>query len=102
LQDRRGSPRKPLVAEVEYETAGVRAKARINNVGTLGVFIEEESRLPVGARLKLRFRLPDDHTIEAEGVVAHRQTGVGMGVAFVTIGAEAVRRIRDFIEADGP
>ena len=100
MQDRRGSPRKPLNAELEYEAAGVRKKARISNVGVMGVFIETDSQLSVGARLKLAFRIPDGQKIEAEGVVAHRKTGEGVGVAFVSIGAEAARRISEFIDKD--
>ena len=100
MQDRRVSPRKTLTAEVEYEVAGVRARARISNIGTMGVFIEGESQLTVGARLKLRLTLPGGQMVEASGVVAHRQTGAGVGVAFVSVGAETTRRIRQFLETD--
>ena len=99
MQNRRHSPRKSLNTEVEYEAAGVRAKARLNNVGNLGVFIEGDSQLPVGAHLRLRFRLPEGEVVEVEGVVAHRQTGGGIGVAFISVGAEAAKRIREFVES---
>lgn len=78
----------------------MRAKGIISNIGALGVFIEAESQLPVGTRLKLRFLLPDDQIVEAEGVIAHRQTGVGVGVAFVAVGAETMKRINRFLSAD--
>jgi uncharacterized protein (TIGR02266 family) len=100
MQNIRRSQRKPLLVKVEYESAGARVKARINNIGTLGVFIETDSPLPVGVHLRLRFTLPSGRMIETDGVVAHRQTGAGMGIAFVSIGAEEVGHIRQFIDAE--
>jgi uncharacterized protein (TIGR02266 family) len=100
MQNIRRSQRKPFLAEVEYQSAGVRVKARINNIGTLGVFIETDSPLPVGVHLTLRFSMPSGRVIETEGVVAHRQTGAGMGIAFISTGAEEVEHIRQFIDAE--
>jgi hypothetical protein len=98
MQNSRQSERKSLLAEVEFETAGVRQKAHIKNIGTLGVFIETDSPISVGVRLKLRFTLPTGPVIEADGVVAHRQTGSGMGVAFISIGAQELKHIKEFID----
>lgn len=100
MQNTRKSERKSLLAEVEYESAGARIKAHLKNIGTLGVFIETESPLSVGVRLRLRFTLPGRAVIETEGVVAHRQTGAGMGVAFISIGDEAVKHIKEFIDVE--
>jgi hypothetical protein len=66
----------------------------------MGVFIETDSPLPVGVYLRLRFTMPSGRVIETGGVVAHRQTGAGMGIAFVSIGAEEVEHIRQFIDAE--
>jgi PilZ domain len=100
MENTRKSERKSLLAEVEYESAGARLKAHLKNIGALGVFIETESPLSVGVRLKLRFTLPGGAVIETNGVVAHRQTGAGMGVAFISIGDEAVKHIKEFIEVE--
>jgi uncharacterized protein (TIGR02266 family) len=100
MQNTRRSERKPLLAEVEYETAGVRLKAHIKNIGTLGLFIETASPISVGAHLRLRFTLPTGAVIETSGVVAHRQTGSGMGVAFISIGAQEVKHIKEFIDSE--
>ena len=99
MQNSRRSERKSLLAEVEFETAGVRLKAYIKNIGTLGVFIETDSPISVGVHLRLRFILPTGPVIETQGVVAHRQTGSGMGVAFISIGAQEVKHIKEFIDA---
>ncbi|MFP5261374.1 MAG: PilZ domain-containing protein [Blastocatellia bacterium] len=100
MQNTRRSERKPLLVEVEYESAGVHLKAHINNIGTLGVFIGTDSPLPVGVHLRLRFSLPGGRVIETGGVVAHRRTGAGMGIAFVSVGAEEVEHIRRFIDSE--
>ncbi|HEX8185523.1 MAG TPA: PilZ domain-containing protein [Blastocatellia bacterium] len=100
MENTRRSQRKPLLVEVEYESAGARVKARINNIGTLGVFIETASPLQVGVHLTLKFTLPNGREIYSGGVVAHRQTGAGMGIAFISIGAQEVEHIRQFIDAD--
>jgi hypothetical protein len=100
MQNIRRSERKSLLVDVEYETAGGPVKAHIKNIGTLGVFVETESPLSVGVHLRLRFTLPTGRTIETRGVVAHRQTGAGMGVAFISIGIEEVKHIKEFIDAE--
>jgi hypothetical protein len=100
MQNIRRSQRKPLLVEVEYQSAGMRLKARINNIGTLGVFIETDSPLQVGVHLTLRFIMPSGRVIDTGGVVAHRRTGAGMGIAFISIGAEEVEHIRQFIDAE--
>jgi hypothetical protein len=100
MRNSRRSERKLLRVEVEYESAGVRTKAYINNIGTLGVFVETESPLSVGVHLRLIFTLPSGRVIETAGVVAHRQTGSGMGVAFISTGAAEVEHIRQFIDSE--
>jgi hypothetical protein len=100
MENTRRSERKPLLAEVEYESAGARAKAHIKNIGTLGVFIETELPLSVGVHLRLKFTLPTGPVIETQGVVAHRQTSAGMGIAFISIGAEEVKHIKEFLDLD--
>jgi Tfp pilus assembly protein PilZ len=100
MQNRRRSERKPLAANVECHTAFTCIKARIKNIGTLGVFVETDSPLGVGSRLRLVFELPEGVKIEANGIVAHRETGRGIGVAFISIGAEEAKHIRGYIEAE--
>src|SRR3982750_992855 len=100
MDDRRRSPRKPLSAEVEYESGGVRVVSRIADIGTLGIYIETPSPPPVGAHLKITFTLPSGHLIEIEGRVAHRQTGIGMGVAFISLSTEGLEHIQRFVDAE--
>ena len=100
MEDQRRSERIPLDTEVEFESAGARVRAKITNIGLLGVFIETNSPLPVGSRLRLKFSLMGGQEFEAEGLVAHRQTGLGMGVAFISLGSGQAKRVKKFLEGD--
>jgi PilZ domain len=99
MEDRRRSERKSLSTEVECHTTFGFIKARITNIGTRGVFIETDAPPAVGSHLKLVFELGEGGRIEAQGVVAHRESGRGMGVAFVSISAQDLNRIRSHVEA---
>src|ERR1051325_4324036 len=80
--ERRHSNRGIMLTEVQYEGAGVRSETRISDINLSGVFIDALSPLPVGAAIKLSFTLPGGKRIETDGVVAHSQPGIGMGVEF--------------------
>ena len=98
-RERRQTNRGELLTEVEYEGAGVRAQTRISDISLSGVFIDALSPLPVGAALKLMFTLPSGHQVVTEGVVAHSQAGIGMGVAFTSLTPEDARLIQAAIDA---
>ena len=100
MDDRRRSPRKPLEADVEYECGSVKATARLANIGRTGIYIATPVALTNGSHLKLRFALPDGRSIVAQARVAHSQTGIGMGIAFVSIKSEDVAHIQEFLEGE--
>jgi uncharacterized protein (TIGR02266 family) len=96
-EEKRRAWRSTIILEVKYEGAGVRAETRISDLSATGVFVDTMSPPPVGSHLRLSFRLPDGHLIEAEGVVAQAQPGIGMGIDYTKINPEDVRRIRQII-----
>jgi uncharacterized protein (TIGR02266 family) len=98
-KEKRGAWRSTLVLEVKYEGAGVRAETRISDISATGVFVDTLNPPPVGSRLKLSFKLPDGHLIEAEGRVTQTQPGIGMGVEYTTVSPDDVRRIRENIHS---
>ena len=102
MRDQRRSERLSLLMAVEFESAGVWIKGRITNIGTLGIYIETASPLPVGAHLRLKFHLQGSPEIQTAGVVAHQQTGLGMGVAFISIGGDVVKQIERLIDEEKP
>jgi uncharacterized protein (TIGR02266 family) len=96
-KEKRRAWRSTLVLEVKYEGAGVRAETRISDISATGVFIDTMNPLAVGSRIVLSFKLPGGHMVEAEGVVTQSQPGIGMGVEYVKISPDDVRRIRENI-----
>ena len=96
--ERRHLKRKAVMLRIKYQGAGRSEETQTRDIGVGGVFIKSVSPPPEGARIKLSFALPDGYLIDAEGTVAHRLRGVGMGVAFDPLGAENEERIRGFVE----
>jgi hypothetical protein len=99
--ERRRSKRIPLLTEAEYECNGAFAKSNIADIGLFGVFIYTESPLREGEKLKLSFALPDGHVVVSEGLVAHCQPGLGMGIAFTTLKTEDLQRIEQLLDLFG-
>ncbi len=95
LTEKRQAGRAPLLIEVKYEGAGVRAETRISDISETGVFIDAVTPIPVGAMLKLTFTLPNGRVIEVEGRVAHSQPRIGMGVEFINLKPEDAQSISE-------
>jgi hypothetical protein len=84
---------------VNYEGHAEEVMARLPNVSSRGMFINIGQHFPVGAVLNLKFRLAiSGADIETRCEVRYCQPGVGMGVEFIGISAEAVRNIEREIE----
>ena len=65
-----------------------------------GMFINTSEDFPVGAVLPLNFRLINSgFELNARGKVRHCLPGVGVGVEFVDLSAEARRAIEEEIKA---
>lgn len=96
-KEKRRAWRSPMLLEVKYEGAGVRAETRISDISTSGVFIDAMSPLPVGSDVKLAFTLPSGRAIEAEGTVTQSQPRIGMGITFTKISHEDKESIREII-----
>ncbi len=97
--DRRQARRKEIPLRVKYQSAGRQEETHMRDISVGGVYIKSVSPPPEGARIRLIFSLPDGYLIEAEGTVAHRLRGVGMGVAFDPLNSEAEERIREFVDS---
>jgi hypothetical protein len=97
--DRRQAKRKDIPLRVKYQSAGRQEETQTRDIAIGGVFIKSVSPPPEGARISLSFTLPDGYMIEAEGTVAHRLRGVGMGVAFDPLSDEVEARIREIVDS---
>ena len=96
-KNRRRSVRVALMREIEYAGSGVRTHRRLTELGANGVYIDTVAPLPEGTPLDLRFTLPDDHIVMAQGVVRYCQPGAGMGVEFTSISDDDHERIQHWI-----
>ena len=82
---------------VEYSSDAGHNRDTATTLGAGGLFIETETPLAKGDRVKLRFQLPgqdDEHSIEGRVVWARRpvETGIhapGMGIEFTDPAASA-------------
>jgi len=99
--ERRHSNRGIMLTEVQYEGAGVRAETRISDINLSGVFIDAMSPLPVGAKIKLAFTLPGGKRVDTDGIVAHSQPGIGMGVEFTGLTPEQKELIQAALDQRG-
>jgi hypothetical protein len=68
-------------ADITDVKSGVQLKARTNDIGSGGCFVDVLSPLPTGTSVKLRFSRGDIH-VEVSGDVIYSQNGLGMGIAF--------------------
>ena len=90
------SPRIHTVKEVSvhYEGHSEEVALRPPDVSTHGMFFNTATRFPEGAVLNLRFRLAlSGAEIRTRCEVRYCLPGVGMGVEFIGISPEDVRRI---------
>ena len=80
---------------VRYEGRTAEMAARLPDVSTGGMFINTSQRFPEGAILNLRFRLAiSGAEIETRCEVRYCQPGVGVGVEFIGLSAEASEAIQ--------
>jgi hypothetical protein len=94
----RQDQRVPQLSElsVDYEGFIENIILRPPDLSPHGMFINTAKTFPEGAILKLRFRLARTQTlIQARCEVRYCLMGVGVGVEFVDISAEAVRAIEE-------
>lgn len=72
-------------AEVVELTSGARFSTRTTDLGPGGCFIDTLIPLPVGARVHVGVRKGKTQ-LDTNGVVVYSQTGLGMGIAFDSLG----------------
>src|SRR6266852_7735198 len=79
---------------VNYEGRTEEVADRLPDVSPMGMFIGTSQRFPEGAVLNLNFRLAiSGAEIRTRCEVRYCQPGVGVGVEFIGISPEAVRKI---------
>jgi len=97
--NRRASPRVPVAVPISYQSDGVIAGARTQDLSRGGVAIRTMEPLPLGTIIELTFRLPGTSAdITAAGRVSWSDRRVGMGVQFDKLTSEAQQLLNAFVQ----
>ena len=98
--NRRGSPRVVLGIPIAYRFGNTIAAALTLNISRGGIAIRTTSPLEVGAKVRLRFRLPGSkRDIDAEGRVAWSDRRHGMGLQFEKVEPPDQAAVDEFVDA---
>ena len=98
--NRRSSPRVILGIPVAYRFGNTIATALTLNLSRGGIAVRTTTPLEIGARARLRFRLPGgkrEHEIDARVTWSDRRTG--MGLQFERVAAADQAAIDEFVDA---
>jgi len=97
--ERRRTLRFPFSAAVELTEAqsGAQMSGRTSDLGLGGCYIDTLNPFPAGTEVKIRI-LKGNETFEAQARVTFAQSGMGMGVAFVSAQPNQVRTFRAWIQ----
>lgn len=108
MDERRVDERAEIEVEVRYRTIQEFLAAYSRNISGGGLFIRTSQPQPLNQRVLLKFTLPGlDHSFEMGGVVVWFNTSprsafpVGMGIKFLEIAPEDVKRISEFVKNAG-
>jgi hypothetical protein len=97
---KRQGPRYPQLCDLSiyYEGSTEDITVRQPDLSTRGMFVNTNKDLPIGAILKLKFRLAGTGVlVQTRAEVRYCLAGVGVGVEFIDIPPEAVRAIKEEI-----
>ena len=98
----RREPRIQHLSELHlsYEGGGYDIPIRPPDLSLHGMFVNTSTHFPEGAIVNLRFRLTQSNVeVQTRGEVRYCLPGIGIGVEFVGLGAEAVRAIEKELRA---
>ncbi|MBI4464106.1 MAG: PilZ domain-containing protein [Acidobacteria bacterium] len=100
----RQKERRTLVSDLSltYEGQSEEVSVRLPDLSPRGMFINTSQYFPMGAVLKISFRLNrHEEVIRARGEVRYCLPGVGIGVEFLDISPDAICAIEKELEQFG-
>ncbi|MCB1025057.1 MAG: PilZ domain-containing protein [Acidobacteria bacterium] len=98
-QERRGSDRKKLIVDVNFEGKDITGIANTRDIGVGGLYITTEANLESGNEINLRMTFGDEE-FEVKGTVAYADKGVGVGVRFKDLTFEQISLLKRELEVD--
>jgi c-di-GMP-binding flagellar brake protein YcgR len=97
--ERRQYRRVKLVAQVHCDSLDRHEIMVTRDVSVGGMFIMARFPIPIDSELSLIFRLyPADPAITCRAIVMFSRVGLGMGVQFVDLDAEAHEKLQKFVD----
>jgi uncharacterized protein (TIGR02266 family) len=98
--NRRSSPRVVLGIPIAYRHGNAIAAALTMNLSRGGIAIRTTNPFDIGAKLRLRFRLPGSkRDVDAEGCVSWSDRRHGMGLQFDRVDSPDQAAIDEFVDA---
>lgn len=96
--ERRRNLRFPFSATVEAVDlkSGAKVTGRTSDLGLGGCYVDAMSTFPTGTEVKIRI-VRDAETFEAQARVIYSQTGMGMGLAFVSAQPKQIRLFQRWV-----
>jgi c-di-GMP-binding flagellar brake protein YcgR len=97
--ERRQYRRVKLVTQIHCEAMDRNEIMVTRDVSLGGMFINVRIPLPVDSELHLDFRLhPNEPPISCRAVVMFSRVGLGMGIQFLDLSAEAQQTLQKFVD----
>jgi c-di-GMP-binding flagellar brake protein YcgR len=97
--DRRQCRRVKLVTQVQCRALGCTEIRVTRDVSVGGMFFNVQFPLPIDSELLLSFRLwPTEPAITCRAKVIYSRVGIGMGIQFLNLSAEAHQMLRKFVD----
>jgi c-di-GMP-binding flagellar brake protein YcgR len=99
-QERRRSPRFPLVAsaEVQAQDAGSRLDARISDISSAGCYVDMINPLPDGTSVQLKI-FNESQLFEASATIVYSHTHLGMGLKFAEVPPKSQSVLKNWLPA---
>ncbi len=98
-QERRGSDRKKVIVDVNFEGKDITGMANTRDIGVGGLYITTEAELESGNEINLHMSFGDEE-LDVVGTVAYADKGVGVGVRFKDLTFEQISLLKRELEID--
>lgn len=97
--NRRGSDRKKLIIDVNFEGGNATGIANTRDIGIGGLYMTTGSNFDVGTPISMRVMLGGKE-VTLGGVIAYTDPGQGVGVRFQGLKDETVNLLKEELEVE--
>jgi hypothetical protein len=97
--ERRGSDRKKLIVDVNFNGGDATGIANTRDIGIGGLYMTTNSKLDVGTWISMRMTIGSDD-VSLSGVVVYNDPGHGIGVRFHGLSDETMALLKKELELE--